>query len=392
MRHLLLSLAALFLLSAPSASAKPLKVFILCGQSNMQGHAHVRTLPYVGMDPATAPLLKAIQGADGKPKVCKDVWISYLSRNGETKGQLTTGFGANKTKIGPELTFGIYMQRRLKQPILIIKTAWGGKSINTDFRPPSAGPYKFNQSQLDRFKKQNKDLKEIQTKKAAATGRYYKMTVNHVKHVLSDIKRVYPGYDNNQGYELAGFVWFQGWNDMVDRGTYPTRNQKGGYDAYSKVLADFIRDVRKDLKAPKLPFVIGVMGVGGPVKDYTKGRKRYAKIHQNFRDAMAAPAKLAEFKGNVSAVLTEKYWDQGLVTLREKDGQLRRQIRKLKKEKDLNRKQERQALEALRKKTFSAKERKVMRIGASNAPYHYLGSAKIMAQIGQGFAEAIPLK
>ena len=31
---------------------------------------------------------------------------------------------------------------------------------------------------------------------------------------MAEIKSVYPGYDPEQGYELAGFVWFQGWNDM----------------------------------------------------------------------------------------------------------------------------------------------------------------------------------
>ena len=38
--------------------AKPLKVFILAGQSNMEGPASVKTFDYIGDDPATAPLLK----------------------------------------------------------------------------------------------------------------------------------------------------------------------------------------------------------------------------------------------------------------------------------------------------------------------------------------------
>lgn len=67
-----------------------------------------------------------------------------------TEGKLTAGFGErgnqptkNGSKIGPEFTFGIYMQKELNEPILIIKTAWGGRSLNTEFRPPSAGPYKL---------------------------------------------------------------------------------------------------------------------------------------------------------------------------------------------------------------------------------------------------------
>ena len=52
------------------------------------------------------------------------------------------------------------------------------------------------------------------------------------------------------GYELAGFVWFQGWNDMVGRDVYPNRDKPGGYDLYSRLMAQLIRDVRKDLSAP----------------------------------------------------------------------------------------------------------------------------------------------
>lgn len=57
------------LFAAISVAAKPLKVFILAGQSNMEGHAKVETFDYIGDDPATAPLLRLMRGADGKPQV-----------------------------------------------------------------------------------------------------------------------------------------------------------------------------------------------------------------------------------------------------------------------------------------------------------------------------------
>jgi hypothetical protein len=43
-------------------------------------------------------------------------------------------------------------------PILLIKTAWGGKSLHTDFHPPSAGPHGFNETQLAQFQKQGKAI------------------------------------------------------------------------------------------------------------------------------------------------------------------------------------------------------------------------------------------
>ena len=65
--------------NAMAAGKKPLKVYILAGQSNMEGQAKVETFDYIGDDPATAPLLKEMRGPDGKPRVCEKVWISYLT-------------------------------------------------------------------------------------------------------------------------------------------------------------------------------------------------------------------------------------------------------------------------------------------------------------------------
>jgi len=378
--------------SVAQAERKPLKVFVLAGQSNMQGHAHVRTMDVMALDPQTAPLLKEMRNDDGSYRVCENVWISSIGSSEEEKtGKLTVGYGAEPRgpKIGPELTFGIYMHKALGEPILIIKTAWGGKSLNTDFRPPSAGPYAFNEQHLENIKKQGKDVHESERQVAERTGVYYRLMIDHVKKVLGDIERVYPDYDPQQGYELAGFVWFQGWNDMVDRSTYPDRGQPGGYDQYSEALAHFIRDVRKDLQAPEMPFVIGVMGAGGPVAKYGPEKQRYAGIHQEFRKAMAAPAALPEFKGNVAAVWTEKHWDLELEALRAKDRAIQQEVKTLREAGRLSREDEQAELEKRRAAAFQKREREILANGASNAEFHYLGSAKILCQIGKGFAEAM---
>ena len=376
------------------AAPKPLKIYLLVGQSNMQGHAAERTLEHLGMDPKTAPLLKAIRNADGTAKVQKNVWISSIEPSlelGEKHGRLTVGYGAGGRgpKIGPELTFGITMQNHVGEPILLIKTSWGGKSLNTDFRPSSAGPYEFNQQQLENYKKRGKDVAEARKEKTERTGVYYRLMLEHIHKVLADIRRVYPDYDAKAGYELAGFVWFQGWNDMVDGSTYPTRGQPGSYDAYSKNLAHFIRDVRRDLKSPKLPFVIGVMGAGGPIAKYGPDQKRYAGIHGEFRKAMAAPAKLPEFKGNVTAVFTENYWDLQLSELVNRNGKVNAKRRELSKDKTLTREQRDKAVVNYTGKLFTKRELKILQTGTSNAAYHYLGSAKILAQIGKAFANAL---
>ncbi len=309
-RLLAYAVVSLMSMCQSGAFAKPLKIYILAGQSNMEGHAQTSTFDYIGKDPKTAPLLKEMRNENGSPRVCENVWISYFTgweSFGEGYGNLTAGYGARQDptkdggKIGPEFTFGIYMHKLTNEPILLIKAAWGGKSLNTDFRPPSAGPYDFPQEQLANFQQRGKDIEKIKADKAEATGRYYRLMMEHVKRVLGDIKRVCPVYDEQEGYEMAGFVWFQGWNDMCDGGTYPNRHQPDGYALYSELLVHFIRDVRKDLNAPDMRFVIGVLGVGGLEEQVV------------FRNAMAAPASMPEFKGNVVAVETAPFWDFEIV-------------------------------------------------------------------------------
>lgn len=175
---------------------------------------------------------------------------------------------------------------------------------------------------------------------------------------------------------------------MVDRGVYPHRDQPGGYDQYSEVLSHFIRDVRRDLSAPTLPFVIGVMGAGGPIDMYGPEQKRYASIHRNFRQAMAAPAKLPEFKNSVRAVWTENYWDNQLGELANRWQQINAKNRSLRNDQSLTPESREQALEAYKHQLFTDKELRILETGKSNAEYHYLGSAKILAQIGKAFAEA----
>jgi len=202
---------------ASQAVAKPLKVFILAGQSNMQGHAHVSTLDSMADDPKTAPILKEMRNADGAPRVREKVWTSQVGCAGngwsdiiEQKGRLTAGFGASTSEIGPEFAFGIYMEKALGEPILLIKTAWGGRNLITDFRPPSAGKRVFNDYILKRWKEMGLNLEQESAKNNEKCSVFYHHMIEHVRKVLADINRVVPEYDPKQSYELAGFVWFQG--------------------------------------------------------------------------------------------------------------------------------------------------------------------------------------
>jgi hypothetical protein len=74
---------------------------------------------------------------------------------GFSTGPLSTGYGPTPTAFGPEYAFGIMMEKALDHPILIIKTAWGGKSIHYDFRPPSAGPHQPTTNEKAQLEKWN---------------------------------------------------------------------------------------------------------------------------------------------------------------------------------------------------------------------------------------------
>ena len=255
---------------------KPVEVFILAGQSNMEGQAVADldgkdyndgkgTLDYLMKDAAKTPLFRHLKDGRGKWTARDDVWVRYQPEDGPVKkGPLTLGFTVHggRHHFGPELQFGHVMGDHIKNQILLIKTAWGGKSLYQDFRPPSSG---------------------------GQVGPYYTKMLSEVRTALANLKTDFPGYDG-RGYELAGFVWYQGWNDGCD--------PKNAVPEYEKNLVNFIKDVRKDLAAPKLPFVIGELT--GP---WVKATGEW----QALREAQAAAAKRREFRDTVLFVETHDF-------------------------------------------------------------------------------------
>jgi alpha-galactosidase len=309
----------------------PVKVFILAGQSNMEGKAKVSLLEYQAQQPGTRQLFQHLR-KDGKWVERPDVWIKFLDR----KGNLTVGYGSPGC-IGPEVEFGTVVGDHYAEQVLLIKTAWGGRSLFCDFRPPGAGlpPAAVLDRMLADQKKRHPDTTLDDIKRSFGTS--YRAMVAEVKETLANLKILFPGYAG-QGYELAGFVWFQGWNDMIDaRATAE----------YTVNLAHFIRDVRKEFRVPALPFVIAQMGVDGT---------HAGPDIRKFKAAQAGVLAVAEFKGNVTLVKTDQFWDS--------------------------------AAEAVFKKGWREHLVEWDKEG-SDYPYHYLGSPKTMCRIGKALAEAV---
>jgi alpha-galactosidase len=234
------------------------------------------------------------------------------------------------------------------------------------------------------------DFEKWKADKIKDTGAYYREMIKHIKYVLADPKRVYPDYDAKAGLEISGFIWLQGFNDMVDSHVYPAPKQgdtSSRYAEYSSTLAALIRDVRAELAAPKMPFIIGVMGVDGKTPDSGM---------LEFRAAMAAPAELPEFKGNVTAVETAPFWSEQLGAIAKKKDSVNQMNYFLNsKHKDhanadgaMTEEQKQTYLKEFEAKTISPAEVTTWQRGASNAGYHYLGCAKTFALMGKAFADA----
>jgi hypothetical protein len=215
--------------------ARACKVFVLLGQSNMEGQGVVDltgpnyndgrgTLVALAEDPATAELVAPLRAVDGSWVVRDDVFVRYTPEGKPAKsGPLGFGFTPylDQHHFGPEIGIGRVLGDAIDEPVLLVKVAWGGKSLFADFRPPSSG---------------------------GTTGPYYARAVADVHAALDGAFREIPALAECRP-ELAGVIWYQGWNDGCD--------PKRAVPEYEQNLVNLVGDLRREFDAPKLPFVIG---------------------------------------------------------------------------------------------------------------------------------------
>ena len=178
---------------------------------------------------------------------------------------------SNGKSIGPELGFGHVLGTFHGEQVLLIKTAQGNRSLGFDFRPPSSG--------------RTDPGNEFESAE-------YRLMVEGVRKTLDNIAKVVPGY-KGQGYEIAGFVWFQGHKDSFTEALIVN---------YEKNLTNLINDVRKEFKKPKLPAVVATIGFGGH-----NMAEKFLRIHKA-QMAVGDPKKHPEYAGNVASVDTRDFW------------------------------------------------------------------------------------
>jgi hypothetical protein len=257
----------------------PLKIFILAGDSNMEGQGEIDPLgtpgtleTLIASHPATYGHLKL----GDTWRVRDDAWIAY--RRGSTlhTGDISPGYGSDSGRIGPELMFGHTMGDLHDGPVLIIKTTWGGKSLAVDFRPPSSG-WSVNPPSV-----------------VGQQGYLYQQMINQVSDVLANLQTYFPYYNAANGYEIAGFGWHQGWSDRLNQ-THT--------DEYEVNMANLIRDVRTSLGKPDLPFVIATTGMRGWGES-----DPLALSLMSAQLAMEDPDRQPAFSGNVAVIDTRDFY------------------------------------------------------------------------------------
>lgn len=206
----------------------------------------------------------------GNWTVRNDVYFQEARIAKEGRGCPLSATSNGKT-IGPELGFGHVMGAFHDEQVLLIKTAMGNRSLGFDFRPPSSG-------RTD----PDSEWESLE----------YKLMVEGVRKTLDNIKDVVPGY-KGQGYEIAGFVWWQGHKDS---GTEETISE------YEKNMVNMINDVRKEFKVPKMPAVVATVGFGGH-----NMADKFLRILEA-QMAVGDPKKHPEFAGTVASVDTRDFW------------------------------------------------------------------------------------
>jgi len=276
----------------PADHTKKVKVFILMGQSNMVGMGDI--LP--DDKPGTLATLTKKQKKypflldnDGQWRIRQDVHY-YDAR--VKKGGVLSAISNNGQSIGPELGFGFVMGQLFDEPVLILKSCIGNRSLGWDLLPPGSERYVVEGKTYAGYRDTPDSWIEGQPKKEVNwyAGKQYDDDMANAKAALANLAESYPGYQG-QGYEIVGFVWWQGHKDQnaVHAGRYEQN------------LARLVMSLRKDYDAPNAKFVLAT-GCGNP------GRTGVGLQIAEAQLAIADATKHPEFVGDVKAVDVRDLW------------------------------------------------------------------------------------
>ncbi len=288
---------------AQSDQTKPVQVYIMLGQSNMLGFGRVGPKETVG---SLEYLVKEKQqyphliDADGNWITRPDVrYVHVMDKRGVDYNNLEefqtvrNEWLTPKGSFGPELGFGHVVGDFHDQPVLLLKACIGNRSLGWDLLPPGSERFQHDGKIYAGYKDVANFWDEGSEPKPVSwyAGRQYDADTRHAKIVLENLPDYYPGYQD-QGYEIAGFVWWQGHKDQ----------NAALAGRYEQNLVHLIHTLRKDFDAPNAKFVLAT-GCGNP------GREGFGlQIAEAQLAVDGEQGKYLDFKGNVKAVDVREFW------------------------------------------------------------------------------------
>ena len=192
-------------------------------------------------------------GDDGRWAARDDVWYKGLV-TATADQALSVGCGANAHAIGPELGFGHVLGDHHAEPVLLVKTSQGNRSLGWDFLPPGGERFTYEGRTYagygDRVPSWTADDpgKEVDW----YAGKQYDDCFGAARAYLAEFEAHFPEHAE-RGYRVAGFVWWQGHKD--GNAAHASR--------YEQNLVHLIRSLRAEFEAPHAPFVLATIGFGG---------------------------------------------------------------------------------------------------------------------------------
>ncbi|MCH8121198.1 MAG: hypothetical protein IIC00_15930 [Planctomycetes bacterium] len=282
--------------TTPPDSTKPVKVYILSGQSNMMGVGYVTDPDPGSLSTVTTDgLFPHMLDAAGAWTVRNDVW--YEGRISATaKKWLTVGCGNGSDKIGPELQFGHIMGYYHDEPVILLKVSIGNRALGWDILPPGSVQYDSDDGYTYPGYGGSPERWLIGTDPVPIewyAGKTYDRYVAEAKGVLDNFDTKFPQWAA-QGYEIAGFAWWQGHRDG---------GMKGHADRYELNMVNLIKAWRAEFGAPNAPFVIATIGFGG----WTMSGNQLTVANAQLA-VSGETGNYPEFEGNVKTVESRDYW------------------------------------------------------------------------------------
>ena len=282
----------------PAHQSKPVQVFILMGQSNMLGFGRVGPEDQKGT-------LEHLTKREGEYPHLVDDEGKWTVRNDVQYVQTTVGnrqhpLTVQGRHIGVEVQLGHIMGHVLEEPVVVLKACTGNRSLGWDLLPPGSEQFEFEGKIYAGYKETPLSWDKGTAPEPIAwyAGKQYDTDTTNAKEVLKNLAKYYPDY-KGQGYEVAGFVFWQGHKDQN-----PAHASR-----YEQNLVHFIKTLRKEFDAPEAKFVLATIAFGG---DKLSG---HGLTVANAQLAVSGEkGKYPEFKGNVKTIDARPFWRESDVS------------------------------------------------------------------------------